>query len=594
MMKEKSSLTKYAAAALVIALTLPAMIPLFHRGYFSMHDDQQVVRLYELDRALAAGQFPVHWVADLGFGFGYPLFIFYPPLVYYLGEIYHLLLGTSFIDSTKLVFMSAFIAAAIAMYIWTKEHFGKAGAIIASAFYTYAPYHAVDAYVRGALAELAAFVWIPLIFWATDRLILQGKKQHWIHLGIFLSLSMITHNLILLPFIPFWLLYVGFLLMRTQHKPFAIRYTLLSALLAAGLSAFFWIPALVERKYTLVDSILLADLASYKLHFVYPAQLWNSLWGYGGSSAGLLDGLSFKIGKLHVALTLLAPILCLIAYRQKPSSQALQPALYTSFLFLLFLLATFMTIGSSQPIWDIIKPLQYLQFPWRFLLLSAVFSSVLSGAVVSLILKHLRTHLTQVVLSVAVLGLLIYPNLKLFRPQTYLDVKDGNILNNEFMQWTVSKTSFEFVPREVKTVAQWNDVEKQDVTQVAIEKNQLPTTPFTILSGSGEIKIESNVPGILALQTKSEKDLEIRLNIFDFPGWKVAIDGQRVMPSSENDLKLLSIRVPEGEHAVSVVFHETSIRKVGNFITLTTILILAFTTVSGQKIFSRKVFETNG
>src|SRR3990170_5624014 len=112
MMKEKSSLTKYAAAALVIALTLPAMIPLFHRGYFSMHDDQQVVRLYELDRALAAGQFPARWVADLGFGFGYPLFIFYPPLVYYVGEIYHLLLGTSFIDSTKLVFMSAFIAAA--------------------------------------------------------------------------------------------------------------------------------------------------------------------------------------------------------------------------------------------------------------------------------------------------------------------------------------------------------------------------------------------------------------------------------------------------------------------------------------------------
>src|SRR3990170_2107258 len=120
---------KYFAEIVVVLLAVPALLPLFHSGFFTMHDDQQVARLYELDRALAAGQFPARWVKDLGFGYGYPLFIFYPPLVYYLGEVFHLLFGATYILSIKLVFVSAFLGAALAMYLWAKEHFGKIGAI---------------------------------------------------------------------------------------------------------------------------------------------------------------------------------------------------------------------------------------------------------------------------------------------------------------------------------------------------------------------------------------------------------------------------------------------------------------------------------
>ena len=45
-----------------------------------MHDVQQVARLQQMDKSLKAGQFPVRWVEDLGFGYGYPVFNFYPHL----------------------------------------------------------------------------------------------------------------------------------------------------------------------------------------------------------------------------------------------------------------------------------------------------------------------------------------------------------------------------------------------------------------------------------------------------------------------------------------------------------------------------------
>lgn len=80
MEKIKYFLKEHYILILAVLLVIPAIAPLFHKGFFTMHDDQQVVRLYEMDQALAAGQFPARWIANLGFGFGYPLFIFYPPL----------------------------------------------------------------------------------------------------------------------------------------------------------------------------------------------------------------------------------------------------------------------------------------------------------------------------------------------------------------------------------------------------------------------------------------------------------------------------------------------------------------------------------
>src|SRR3989344_7728429 len=87
----------------ILFFSILVALPLFKQGLFIMHDDQQVARLFVFDEALKAGQFPVRWVNGLGFNFGYPLFNFYPPFVYILGEIFHLT-GFGFIDSVKIVF----------------------------------------------------------------------------------------------------------------------------------------------------------------------------------------------------------------------------------------------------------------------------------------------------------------------------------------------------------------------------------------------------------------------------------------------------------------------------------------------------------
>ena len=75
----------------LILLSWPVIKPILVPGFFPIHDQTQVVRVQQMAEAYQAGQFPVRWVGDLGYGFGYPIFNFYAPLAYYLLEALHLL-----------------------------------------------------------------------------------------------------------------------------------------------------------------------------------------------------------------------------------------------------------------------------------------------------------------------------------------------------------------------------------------------------------------------------------------------------------------------------------------------------------------------
>src|SRR3972149_12338104 len=134
---------------LILFFSILVSLPLLKPGLFIIHDDQQIARLLLFDQALKAGQFPPRWVDELGFGFGYPLFVFYPPLVYMIGELFHLF-GFSFINSIKLVFFTGIFLSGITMYIFAKDLWGEIEAVVAALFYMIIPYRALDVYVRGA------------------------------------------------------------------------------------------------------------------------------------------------------------------------------------------------------------------------------------------------------------------------------------------------------------------------------------------------------------------------------------------------------------------------------------------------------------
>ena len=65
---------------IILAFALLAGRTLLTPGYFIMHDDLQMMRQLEMEKCFLDRQIPCRWIPDMGYGFGFPLFNFYPPL----------------------------------------------------------------------------------------------------------------------------------------------------------------------------------------------------------------------------------------------------------------------------------------------------------------------------------------------------------------------------------------------------------------------------------------------------------------------------------------------------------------------------------
>ncbi len=544
---------------LLALLVLPAFAWLLQTGYFSMHDDMQSIRQMKMDQCLTDLQFPCRWSLDLGYGYGYPLFNYYPPLPYLIGQPFRWL-GFQYIDVVKIVGILGFITTAVFMYLLSKEFWGRLGGLVAAAFYTYAPYHSVDFYVRGAMNEFWALALFPAIFLTTYKLISTSQKKWipWVSLSV--AGLMLSHNPILMIFAPVLVIWCLFWVFRLNRLNILVSLGL-SALWALGLAAFFTLPVLFETKFVSVWT-LTAGYFNYLAHFLDLNQIFLRInWGYGESVYGRGDTMSFAIGFLHWIIP--AFILFLLPFSQK---------LKKYFSLILFLaLGTlsflFMSHFKATPIWKAFPPLEFLQFPWRFLTLAIFATSFLSGAI-ALIVKN------KLLLSSS-LALLLLLNANYFHPrQWYPDITDAKKFSGKSWQLLITSGIFDYLP---------------------IWAPQPPADPaledIKFVSGDG-------IYSTLVKKTNRQKYLVttwtpatiVELQTYYFPGWKIWVDGKEVKidPSRDKTLGRMQVDLSPGKHTVTARLTNTPIRTIGNILSLTAWAAMIGIMISWRKKWCRR------
>lgn len=139
----------------------------------------------------------------------------------------------------------------------------------------------------------------------------------------------------------------------------------------------------------------------------------------------------------------------------------------------------------------------------------------------------------------------------------------------EEIAWRVSKSSFEFVPKGVKT-------KKTDLNTatLSIDKNNLPKKPYEIISGAGGIKILKNKFAEKIFQVDVLSTVKFRLNTYNFPGWTVYLDNKKLKIDDNNDYKLITVFIPKGHHQLKFIFQNTPIRQVANYLSLISSIIV--------------------
>ena len=179
-------LKKWLPFLLGLVLTSSLLWPLVAAPFFSHHDNVQTIRLLEMHKCFLDGQIPCRWVPDLGGEYGYPLFNYYAPMPYYAGELFYFFTG-SFLTAAKLMFAFSFVGSYIFMFLLGRKLWGDWGGTMAGVFYSFAPYHALDFYVRGAMGEMWGLLWYPAIFWALLRLYEQVRLKNVALFALFLG-----------------------------------------------------------------------------------------------------------------------------------------------------------------------------------------------------------------------------------------------------------------------------------------------------------------------------------------------------------------------------------------------------------------------
>lgn len=550
-----------------------------------MHDDLQMMRQLEMEKCFLDGQIPCRWVPDLAYGFGFPLFNFYPPLPYLIGQLFRLI-GLSFVETVKMTFsLSIFLSGAF-MYLFAKRFFGRVGGLLSAIFYIWAPYHSVDVYVRGAMNESWALVWFPLIMYSTTML-LQSEKfalkkilskkflisdsAKYMYVLIFSWAALfLSHNLMVLIFTPVFAVFTFFLLISKKAWDKVIILAV-SGLWALGIAAFFTIPALLENKFTQVETVL-TGYYDYSAHFVSIGQLLLSrFWGYGPSVWGVeSDGMPFQIGHLHWILSLIilgAIALVLLKKRKKILPFLLENEYIMIAVFFIFVgwTSAFMTHQRSAPIYQLLKQLKYLQFPWRFLTITTFAFSFVVGIIPGVLAKwKLNRNLISKILitpeqvGIALLlgALLMVINWNYFRPDGGRNGAVTDEAKFSGLAWELQQTSgiYDYLPKTAKIA---------------------PNGPRKYLTDvmSGDALISGITEGTNWATFNAEVISEfsqIRINILDFPDWRIFVDGNAVEKfiPDEEQFGRIWINLPKGSYQIYAKLYNTQVRTVSNIVTL--------------------------
>lgn len=570
-MKFFKKILSFEFIALII-ITVLAVSGLLNNQYFAIHDDQHIARLYLLDQAIRQGNFYPRFVGGLGFNFGYPLFNFYPPLIYYVAEFFHLI-GFNLLWSLKLMIVTGSFISTFGMYLLGKRFFDKKTGLLAATLFTFFFYRAITIYIRGAWAEFFAMSILPFVFLGLDNIYKNKNLKSTTVFSISLALLVLAHPLIAFPAFFFIGLFFIYYFFSSENRWLFLRNFLIGVFFGLSLSAFFWLPSFMEKKFTLVDAILTHELANYQIHFIYPFQLWFSPWGYGGSIAGPNDGISFQLGKIHIFLTIFSFVAILFYFFTKKKRESTK--MYF-FLFFLFLFSLFMSLTYSQFIWDKIKYLWYLQFPWRFLTFVAVFISLIAAAGVYYFGKLIKADNgnKKILFNLGVMILIIITAIKYItysKPHDLRSYDEKKLTSFEEISWRVSKSSFEFSPIGIKT-------KKTDLktTTIGLDKKDITKSLYKIFPSDKQVVIKTIINKFIKkeFKIKTKGPIIFTLNTFNFPGWRASLDGKEIKINSNNDYKLINVSVLKGNHSLLFSFKDTLVRKIGDIISVIAIIFI--------------------
>ena len=531
-------------------------------------------RLQQMETAVRDGHFPVRWMPDANYGYGYPFYNYYAPLSIYIAVFFRFI-GLNYIGAIEAAQLLGFIVAAWGAFKLGTRWLGSSWAgLLTAVAYTFAPFHMVNIYVRGdSLAEFWAMAWYPWILLAADKLLdcvenqtkdaggyLACQREIAV-LGLVYAALILSHNISALIFSPFLLLYIllRWLLPKSGLASKATTAFLarlphllppsLALLLAFALAAWFFVPALLEQDLAQLGPVT-EGYFHYSNHFRGSNLVQPKLW----FDYGVTGGNAFRMGLVQAVTAVLGTII-LITRKEI--------ALVTRiFIPLALLISTFMLTPVSQILWDSLPLLSFTQFPWRFLSVQALPAALAVGALALLPWRRLIVPLLLILITLSGLAALKTDHLILNDD----DITAEKLAQYEWFSGNIGSTvSAEYLPPSVQPrpySSTWLNGTPRDTVRVL--QGELITATLLERRTDKQIwQVETAVTNTTLL-----------FPTLAWPGWSASVDAVPAALSPAPGSGLLQLTVPTaGTHQISLQLQRTPNRLLMELLSLAALLI---------------------
>ncbi len=539
------------------------------------------------------------WLPDVAYGYGLPLFNYYAPLVYYL-TVPLALLGVASPVALNVSLGAALFVGALGMFLLTRELMAslaagddltpalssarggedvapalsfarrgggkEVGALVAALAYLYAPYLLFNVLQRANLGEAWALAFAPLALWRFAVLARAPGALSWALAALGAAAVLLSHNVTGLLFLP---LLVGFVgaskLAQSQPRSWRAWLGPLAGIAAAlALAAFFWLPALAEREYAQLARVIVTPDFDYRFNFVPPPELVALV--PRGDTGRLNPAYPATLGIVQVLLAL-GGVGALVTRRARRRALPFWLLLGGA------LALTGLMLAISQPVWDNLSLLAYVQLPMRLRGLAALCLAPLTG--VCLLWFAPRWQVLAAALAIV---LLVASALPMLYPRYARDVPSAPALADMFAyeetSGALSTTSFgEYLPvwaRDVPTQSPF----AQDYARGA--------APNRFVIPQGVTECGAQITRLRqAVCVSADVTWRALYRAFYFPGWSVRVDGGVVAPRANAGDGILTFDVPAGQHTLVVEYGGTPVENAANGISVAAAVLVAGAVLMG-------------
>lgn len=238
---------------LVILFSLTAAWGFVLQDSVSHHHagENAVYAIAEYSQSFRQGVLYPRWSTSAMGGYGAPIYNFYPPALSYLGGVVDVLFVDDPVVALRVVMVSAFLLAGSMCYVLVLRVSGALTAVLASMLYLYSPYINLTApHILGDYNGVLLFALYPMALWNLNRL-LTFRNPFDLALGAGIYAGIILTDpagfyvavLLAIPMLIWW---------RWQSQESGRHFFggmmrfMIAGALGVGITAFFWMPALVE------------------------------------------------------------------------------------------------------------------------------------------------------------------------------------------------------------------------------------------------------------------------------------------------------------------------------------------------------------